>query len=71
MNFHVTCELDYTLQNTATFLFALRCIETGGQQILGEPFHQDPNGQSRHAENFLSGRRQQFGPHRVSRLPVS
>ncbi len=36
MNFRVTCELDYTLQSTATFLFALRCIETGGQRILSE-----------------------------------
>ena len=42
MNFHVTCELDYTLQNTATFLFALRCIETGGQQILGESLVVEP-----------------------------
>jgi hypothetical protein len=42
MNFHVTCELDYTLQDSATFLFALRCIETGGQQILGESLTIDP-----------------------------
>jgi transglutaminase-like putative cysteine protease len=42
MNFHVTCELDYTLQSSATFLFALRCIETGGQQILSESLVTDP-----------------------------
>ena len=36
MNFQVTCELGYTLQSSATFLFALRCIETGGQRILSE-----------------------------------
>jgi transglutaminase-like putative cysteine protease len=36
MKFHVTCQLDYTLRDPAAFLFALRCIETGGQQILGE-----------------------------------
>lgn len=42
MNFHVTCELDYTLQDAATFLFALRCIETGGQQILSESLFIDP-----------------------------
>ncbi len=42
MNFRVTCELDYTLQSSATFLFALHCIETGGQQILGESLVIDP-----------------------------
>lgn len=36
MNFRVTCELDYQLQSPATFLFALKCIQTGGQQILDE-----------------------------------
>jgi transglutaminase-like putative cysteine protease len=36
MNFRVTCELDYTLQDPATFLFALQCIETSGQHVLGE-----------------------------------
>ena len=42
MNFHVTCELGYTLQSSATFLFALRCIETGGQQIITESLMVDP-----------------------------
>ena len=42
MNFHVTCELDYTLQGPAAFLFALRCIETGGQQIINESLIIDP-----------------------------
>ena len=42
MNFHVTCELGYTLRSSATFLFALRCIETGGQHILGESLIIDP-----------------------------
>lgn len=36
MNFRVTCELDYALQGPATFLFALRCLETNGQLILHE-----------------------------------
>lgn len=36
MNFHVSCELDYTLQDPATFLFDLRCLQTGGQKILNE-----------------------------------
>lgn len=36
MNFHVKCELEYLLQDPATFLFALKCIQTGGQQILTE-----------------------------------
>ena len=42
MNFRVTCALDYTLQDAATFLFALRCIETGGQRILHESLVLDP-----------------------------
>lgn len=42
MNFRVTCALDYTLQDAATFLFALRCLETGGQRILHESLFLDP-----------------------------
>lgn len=42
MNFHVTCELDYNLHGAATFLFALKCIETGGQQILNESLTVEP-----------------------------
>jgi hypothetical protein len=36
MNFHVTCELEYTLQDPAVFLFALQCIGTQGQSVLSE-----------------------------------
>lgn len=42
MNFHVTCDLEYLLHDPATFLFALRCIETGGQQIHGESLITEP-----------------------------
>ncbi len=42
MNFHVNCQLDYTLKAPATFLFTLRSIETGGQQILNESLVVDP-----------------------------
>ena len=42
MNFHVSCELDYILKDPAAFLFALRCIETGGQQITNESLLIDP-----------------------------
>jgi hypothetical protein len=42
MNFHVKCELDYQLQDPATFLFALKCIQTGGQQIIAESLITDP-----------------------------
>ncbi|MES2660748.1 MAG: transglutaminase family protein [Verrucomicrobiota bacterium] len=42
MKFQVSCELDYTLQDPATFLFALKCIETPGQQILNESMQVDP-----------------------------
>lgn len=36
MKFRVTCELEYTLQDPANFLFALQCIETGGQHVNSE-----------------------------------
>ena len=42
MKFKVSCELDYALQDAATFLFALKCIETPGQQILSESMLIDP-----------------------------
>ncbi|GAA5118723.1 transglutaminase family protein [Luteolibacter yonseiensis] len=42
MNFHVTCELDYLLHGPATFLFAVKCIETGGQHIAKEALSVDP-----------------------------
>ncbi|MGL5020053.1 MAG: transglutaminase-like domain-containing protein [Luteolibacter sp.] len=42
MNFHVTCELEYTLQDPATFLFALQCIETPGQQRVSESLEITP-----------------------------
>jgi transglutaminase-like putative cysteine protease len=42
MNFRVTCELDYTLQESATFLFAIQCLKAGGQQILTESLVTEP-----------------------------
>jgi len=42
MNFQVSCKLDYTLRDPATFLFALKCIQTQGQQILNESMNVDP-----------------------------
>ena len=36
MNFRVTCELDYTLHSAASFLFALKCMETRGQRVIHE-----------------------------------
>lgn len=42
MKFHVSCQLDYTLHDPATFLFALKCIETGGQKILSESLQITP-----------------------------
>ena len=43
MNFRVTCELEYTLQDPATFLFALQCIHTTGQSVLSESLEIDPS----------------------------
>lgn len=42
MNFHITCELDYTLSGPANFLFALRCIATADQQISSESLVIEP-----------------------------
>ena len=42
MRFNVSCELEYNLNNPATFLFALKCIETGGQNILEEYVSTEP-----------------------------
>ena len=36
MNFKVRCELEYQLNNPATFLFSLKCLETGGQTVTNE-----------------------------------
>ncbi len=42
MNFKVSCELEYNLNNPATFLFALKCLETGGQKIVSESLTTTP-----------------------------
>jgi transglutaminase-like putative cysteine protease len=42
MNFRVSCELEYTLQDPATFLFALQCIQTPGQKLLSESLEITP-----------------------------
>jgi len=42
MHFRVSSELFYQVDGTATFLFALKCIETKGQHIHGEFLHLDP-----------------------------
>jgi transglutaminase-like putative cysteine protease len=42
MTFKVSCELDYNLNSPATFLFALKCLETGGQNIVRESLTTSP-----------------------------
>jgi transglutaminase-like putative cysteine protease len=42
MHFRVTCKLEYTLQDPATFLFALQCIQTPGQKVLSESLQITP-----------------------------
>jgi hypothetical protein len=61
MNFNVSCQLGYTLQDPATFLFALKCIETSGQQIVRESMNIDPYVE---VEDFTIG----SGMNRFSRL---
>src|SRR6478735_6883766 len=61
MHFRVTCQLDYNLSDPASFLFALRCIETGGQRIIRESLVTEPFVEI--AELSLTG-----GMNRFSRL---
>lgn len=36
MKFKVSCQIDYKLNDPATFLFSLKCLKTGGQKVLRE-----------------------------------
>ncbi|MGJ8655756.1 MAG: transglutaminase-like domain-containing protein [Akkermansiaceae bacterium] len=42
MNLKVSCDLAYQLNHPATFLFALKCLETGGQKITSESLETNP-----------------------------
>jgi len=42
MSFLVNSRLEYTLQSPASFLFSLKCIETGGQRIINESLVTNP-----------------------------
>lgn len=42
MLFRVTSQLDYTVVDPSTFVFALKCVETSGQRILNESFTTTP-----------------------------
>ena len=42
MKFKVSCQLEYNLNNPATFLFALKCLRTGGQEIISESLTTTP-----------------------------
>ncbi len=64
MNFHVNCELAYKLNDPATFLFALKCIETTDQQIHNESLTIEPCVQ---AEEFTIG----SGMNRFSRIKTT
>ena len=61
MKFKVSCELDYSLSDPATFLFSLKCIQTPGQQILNESMVASP---FVNVEDFSIG----SGMNRFSRL---
>lgn len=61
MQFHVSCKLNYTLEDPATFLFVLKCIQTSGQQILNESMNLEP---FVNVEDFTIG----SGMNRFSRL---
>ncbi len=42
MKFKVSCQLEYDLHDPATFLFALKCLQTGGQHIISESLTTTP-----------------------------
>lgn len=42
MIFRVTSELEYLLYGPATFLFSLKCLQTGGQHVLDEHLELSP-----------------------------
>jgi len=42
MNLRVSCNLAYELNSPSTFLFALKCLETGGQKIISESLETNP-----------------------------
>jgi len=42
MKFKVSCQLEYNLNSPATFLFAMKCLQTGGQEILNESMTTTP-----------------------------
>jgi len=42
MRFKVGCQLDYQVSQPATFLFVLKCLETGGQRIARESLIVEP-----------------------------
>lgn len=42
MKFKVSCQLEYNLNDPATFLFAMKCLQTGGQTILSESMTTTP-----------------------------
>ncbi|RYD50188.1 MAG: transglutaminase family protein [Verrucomicrobiaceae bacterium] len=64
MNFQITCELDYTLSSPSTFLFSLRCVETGDQKINRESLIMAPPLESE--EFTITG-----GMNRFSRIKTS
>jgi len=64
MRFRVSSELFYQVDGESTFLFALKCVETGGQHIEREFFYLDPEGWS---EDFTVG----AGMNRFTRIQPS
>ena len=61
MNFRMSCELGYDLNAPATFLFALKCLGRGGQEIVSESFVTTPGAS---VEEFAIG----CGMNRFSRV---
>jgi transglutaminase-like putative cysteine protease len=64
MRFRVSADLQYTLAGDATFFFAFKCVETGGQHIVSEQLNITPEVST---EEFTVG----VGMNRFTRLETS
>ncbi len=71
MKFKVSCKLEYQLNSPATFIFALKCLETGGQKVLEESLKIDPQMNVQDFSISGTNRFSRFETHDAGKLAVS
>ncbi len=71
MKFKVSCELEYQMNSPATFMFALKCLETGGQKVLSESLKIDPQMNIQDFSISGANRFSRFETHGSGNLAVS